>query len=261
MEDSIRLYPTLVDESTLPLGITKLGGTPDLQPGTRWPSWESGPMSFIAQILLPEVTPFDGLGRLPQRGILYFFYDSEQMASGLDPGDGDGCRVFYFDDPAPALVRTSFPPDLPPASRYSACRLRPAREATLPAADFLIEGLGLTAAEKKSYSMLLREVEVPSGSQTAHRLLGHPDQIQGDIQRECQLAANGINVGSPQGYRDPRVPSLLQGMKDWKLLLQVDSEDAARMMWGDVGRVYFCIRSEHLAQSKFDRVWPVLQCT
>jgi uncharacterized protein YwqG len=261
IEDSIRLYPTPIDEATFPLGITKLGGMPDLPQGAPWPAWESGSMSFIAQVQLSEVTPFDSLRRLPPRGMLYFFYDSEQMASGLDPGDGDGCKVLYFDDPGPQLVRTPFPPELAMGSRFSACHLRPSQEVTLAAADFLIEGLKLTPAEDKSYLKLLREVEVPSGPQTAHRLLGHPDQIQGDIQRECQLAANGINAGGPQGFRDPRVPALLPGMKDWRLLFQVDSEDKAGMMWGDVGRVYFCIRSKDLARIDFRHVWPVLQCT
>lgn len=32
------------------------------------------------------------------------------------------------------------------------------------------------------------------------------------------------------------------------------------MMWGDVGRLYYWIRREDLAQRRFDKVWLVLQC-
>ena len=47
---SIRLYATLVDEATLEVGASKLGGLPDLPPGTNWPECNGLPQSFIAQI-------------------------------------------------------------------------------------------------------------------------------------------------------------------------------------------------------------------
>jgi uncharacterized protein YwqG len=53
---------------------------------------------------------------------------------------------------------------------------------------------------------------------------------------------------------------LKAGSMDWHLLLQVDSEQAAGMMWGDVGRLYYWIRSKDLKAGNFDNVWLVLQC-
>ena len=50
------------------------------------------------------------------------------------------------------------------------------------------------------------------------------------------------------------------GARDLRLLLQVDSMDAPRMMWGDVGMLYFLIRGEDLAARNFDAVWLTLQC-
>jgi uncharacterized protein YwqG len=263
IENSIRLYPAHVDEAQIPLGSSKIGGRPDLPRSLSWPSWESGPMSFIAQVRLPEVKPYDVEGVLPTRGLLYFFYDCEQTAWGYLPKHGDGCKVFYFDGPDTHLVRTAFPSELPKGSRFSSCALRPSSEATLApvdSVDFLTEDLDLTPEERESYYDLLGEVEVSSGPETAHRLLGHPDQIQNDMQGKCQLASNGIDVGGPEGYRDPRVPSLRLGAKDWRLLFQVDSEKDAQMMWGDCGRVYFWIKSKDLERHDFKRVWPVLQC-
>ncbi|MCR8632194.1 YwqG family protein [Paenibacillus radicis (ex Xue et al. 2023)] len=35
---------------------------------------------------------------------------------------------------------------------------------------------------------------------------------------------------------------LEKGVSDWKLLLQIDSEEEIGMMWGDAGRIYFWIR-------------------
>jgi len=50
---SIRLYTTRVDESTLHLGASKLGGLPDLPAGTSWPAKADGhnpaPASGLAE--------------------------------------------------------------------------------------------------------------------------------------------------------------------------------------------------------------------
>jgi uncharacterized protein YwqG len=97
-----------------------------------------------------------------------------------------------------------------------------------------------------------------------HRLLGHPDPVQGDMQRECQLASNGINCGGREHLSDPRTPSLHEGAGDWRLLLQIDSIDSTEsdtgMMWGDLGRLYYWIREEDLRVRAWDLAWLVLQC-
>lgn len=94
---------------------------------------------------------------------------------------------------------------------------------------------------------------------SVHRLLGHPDQIQGDMMLECQLASNGINVGGRR-VRDETERALEVGARDWRLLLQIDSDDRSGMMWGDVGRLYYWIRANDLREGRWDRVWMVLQC-
>ncbi len=52
---SIRLLTTPVDESTLAIGISKIGGVPDLPSGLPWPECNGLPQSFIAQIRLADV--------------------------------------------------------------------------------------------------------------------------------------------------------------------------------------------------------------
>ena len=47
----------------------------------------------------------------------------------------------------------------------------------------------------------------------------------------------------------------------WQLVLQVDSDLAAGMQWGDVGRLNVCIRKLDLAERRFNRCWTVLQCS
>ena len=93
-----------------------------------------------------------------------------------------------------------------------------------------------------------------------HHLLGHSANVQGDMQLEAQLVMNGLYCGNSSGYEDPRAGELESGADDWLLLLQLDSDDGAGVMWGDNGRLYFWIRSEDLRQLRFDKVWMTLQC-
>jgi uncharacterized protein YwqG len=64
------------------------------------------------------------------------------------------------------------------------------------------------------------------------------------MQLECQLVTNGLYCGDASGYDDPRRRALETGATDWRLLLQIDSDDVLGSMWGDSGRVYFWIREQ-----------------
>jgi uncharacterized protein YwqG len=49
--------------------------------------------------------------------------------------------------------------------------------------------------------------------------------------------------------------------KEWVLLLQVDSdEEELKVMWGDVGLIYFCIPKDALEQARFEETWLIFQC-
>jgi len=95
-----------------------------------------------------------------------------------------------------------------------------------------------------------------------HQILGYPTPVQNpDMEMECQLASNGVNVGSSEeGYKDPRVPELKAGAGEWKLLLQVDTDKDTGWMWGDVGTLYFWIREADAQRDDFSKVWMIFQC-
>jgi uncharacterized protein YwqG len=80
------------------------------------------------------------------------------------------------------------------------------------------------------------------------------------MQLECQLVTHGLYCGDATGYRDPRAETLRPGAADWRLLLQIDSDEHAGMMWGDVGRIYYWMREEDLAAAAWDTAWLILQC-
>ncbi|HJS85803.1 MAG TPA: YwqG family protein [Acetobacteraceae bacterium] len=243
--ESIRLRTTPIAEGQLPLGATKIGGQPDLAPGVAWPAWQGVPQSFIAQIALPDLAPYAASRVLPTTGLLSFFSDAEQLAAGYDPGDRGGWLVTYTDAAPRALRRTP----RPGGDSFAACAVRFAPEVTLPMLDVLRAEFDLTDGEVEAYWALDRRVYPPDGSgQVIHRLLGHPQPIQDDMRTTLQFAAS---VPGPPAA----------GAADWRLLLQVDSDDAARMMWGDVGRLYYWLPAAALARRDFSAAWLILQCS
>jgi uncharacterized protein YwqG len=112
------------------------------------------------------------------------------------------------------------------------------------------------------YADVLRTWKDPHGLNTGavHRLLGHPDQIQGDMMLECQLASSGIYVGNSKGYQSDAAQRVRTGANEWRLLLQIDSDERSKMMWGDVGRIYYWVRDADLRARSWERVWLCLQC-
>jgi uncharacterized protein YwqG len=260
LQPSIRMTSRASDGEQMPIGVSKIGGLPDLPAGTEWPRWNGVPLAFIAQLNMIDATKYDWTGSLPTTGLLYFFYDARQETWGFDPKDRESWRVLFFDDGRRVLQRAQRPEDLPEHTDFAPCRLEFSAELTLPPWDSgCLEQLKLSDEEIDRYFELLEKVSGEGG--VIHRLLGHPDQIQGEMQLQCQLTFHGLYTGNSTGYEDPRAAELEPGAADWLLLLQIDSDEKnAGMMWGDVGRLYFWIRKDDLEKRAFENVWMVLQC-
>ena len=103
--------------------------------------------------------------------------------------------------------------------------------------------------------------DVVYGATPYHQMGGYPHPVQGDgMELECQLASAGLYLGDPSGYEDVRAKALESGAGDWRLLLQMDSDDNLGVMWGDAGIIYFWIREDDARARRFDQAWLVLQC-
>lgn len=255
-QPSIRLYATPVDENTLGIGVSKIGGSPDLPPGTMWPLKNGQPQSFIAQIRLDEAHAHDSTGVLPQQGMLWFFYDAQQQTYGADPSDAGGWFVLFESTDLSHLQRSPMPSQLPEESRFHACAIRFAEELTLSQQPQLeIAQFDWTAEEQQRYETLLSTFPTPEDHGAIHhRLLGNPNTIQDDMRQECQLASNEVADDS-----DPRANEVAKGAMDWRLLLQVDSDENAGMQWGNTGMLYYWIRKADLAAQNFYTTWLVMQ--
>jgi len=257
----------------LPLGASRFGGLPDLPASVEWPRWdgysqpdlvlESGrrvaqgcrpsALSFLAQLNLSE-TP-NPTRLLPETGWLCFFFDTAQQPWGFDPRHRGSARVIYFDTDPALLQRIDAPAD---AEVIPSTEILSELAATLPRRA---HPLGLKLGEPESDAYYDLAEERLAGKKPHHRLLGWPMQIQGDMDRECQLVTHGIHCGSSEGYRSAEARRLEDGVKDWLMLLQLDTdEEGPGWMWGDAGCLYFWIRKQDLAERRFESSWAILQC-
>ena len=93
-----------------------------------------------------------------------------------------------------------------------------------------------------------------------NKMFGWPNLVQGSIFEEAQYVTGGLDMSGRSELDREKAKSLETGIKDWVLLFQMDSDDNADMMWGDLGTLYFVIKKDDLAARRFDRIWFSSQC-
>lgn len=227
------------------------GGVPQLPVGVAWPEREGRPLTFLASIDLPSIAAVVTLDWLPRSGRLLFFYDIEGQPWGFDPKDRGGSRVLHADDGGGSPTSTS---NVLPRRFMS-----PRRIASYPSYERPeMSALNLTDAQSDA---AIEISDAAYGATPYHQIGGYPHAVQADaMELECQLASAGLYVGDPSGYEDVRAKALESGATDWRLLLQMDSDDDLGVMWGDAGIIYFWIREDDARAGRFDQAWLILQC-
>lgn len=259
LQPAIRLQTFSCNEDELPLGSSRIGGRPDLPDDVMWPIWKDEPLAFLAQINLSDLSKFSFASVLPREGWLYFFYDANQSTWGFDPNDKGSWAVVFIPNSKTQIRRREVPSGIPQNGFYKSCGVKSRAIITpQPWESPAVEKLKLSRTEQDVYMEFLDELR--ENERVSHQLIGHPQPIQGDMQLECQLVVNGLYCGNSTGYSDPRAKELARGAENWGLLFQLDSDDEAGMMWGDVGRLYFWINQENLLHRRFEESWMVLQC-
>jgi len=246
----LRLNPDVSDGV-----ISRLGGEPDVPENFEWPESEGLPLSFIGQIALADLTGTIASEILPRQGLLSFFYEADQQPWGFDPKDGTGFKIFLW-QPSQKLIRKALPGDLEEHCKFEPVAVTFEDELTFPEQD-ASDGIGLNYEEQERYFEFCMEWY---GDTPIHRLLGHPQLVQGDWRLECELASNGVYVGDPSGYDSARGKELASGANAWRLLLQIDTDEQLGMIWGDEGRLYFCVNESSLSAKDFSKTWTILQC-
>src|SRR5580704_2249847 len=258
---AINLRQEVRADDEIGVGRSKIGGRADLQPGVDWPMTDDGfPMSFLAQINLAHAARYDVNKELPPSGLLSFFFDTQRMPWGFDPSDRGKWVVLYQPD-VTHLAHACFPESLPSDCRFGAAAVGFRRLVNLPnARQIEMERFKLSQEQLRTYIWMELDTR-PGLDVESAQLLGNPSIIQCEMQRECQMASNGVYYGDRKTLTDPRVHELEPGAAQWRLLFQLPSQEDHGMYWGGVGYLYFMIRDADLTQWDLRNVWLVLQGT
>lgn len=231
------------------------GGSPGLPPEFKWPEYQGRKLDFLARVSLQEVHNVLPVPWLPDSGALLFFYAIEDGPWGFDPKDRDGSAVFLVPD-LPAPVEQ---PDNGAGSiRHRNVAFR--RIGALPPCERdPVEELGLSDDESEEYFKLQ---DAPFDGLAKHQISGPPTIGQADgMELECALASNGLYLGGPNAYESPRALELAPGAKDWRLLLQIDTDDDLGVQWCDCGLIYFWVKEQDARAGNFSNTWFILQST
>jgi uncharacterized protein YwqG len=254
----VRLFTERTSDRAIKIGASKLGGLPDLPDASEWPHRDGAPLSFLAQINVTALPKFDGLDKLPPDTLLSFFCDTRDLIFGWDSNDKGSWRVIASPiSSAVPLTRRRRPRDLADEGVFTPCVIFTTFEEDLPDPySRIIEMLKLTKDEQDAYFHIFEDHIDPRPD---HKLLGHAKQWQTDMQLDCQLVSNGISVGTPDWHASPRRDALEAGASNWRLLLQVDTDENTGMQWGDLGSLYYWIKRSSLESRSFEDVWLFLQ--
>ncbi|MCI8388854.1 MAG: DUF1963 domain-containing protein [Clostridiales bacterium] len=249
------------------------GGEPELPRGFEFPKFECATyeddevkpryLAFIAQIDCAEASKFDTDGLLPTHGILSFFYEIESMCWGFDPNDADSSRVFYFEN-TDELVTTPLPDGICEYAHFPKLGISFKSELSLPDySDFITKHRDLDCCDVYDERRAELGWDYPDN---IHKLLGWADIIQDNMTLECELVTRGYYLGNPDGWKkvkpEDRKYADEHSIDEWVLLFQLDTveSDGFELMFGDCGRLYYCIRRDDLIAKRFDKCWLISQC-
>jgi hypothetical protein len=295
---SVRI-DTARDPASARVLVSRFGGFAALPPSLPWPEWNSGPLHerwiaysveaskqrgvsqrfwneqiaryeglvrdnpkpihFVAMIRLAEAAPHASLVGLPSDGTLLFFYDVERSQGSFWPEARGAWRVIYAPEDTDLRLVEKPPAHIP---EFVPSRLSFTLQYSLPEDLRSVTGDDdLCVYGNPDYEAVHATLLGGAARAVIHQLGGAPQEVQHDLFRTCQLASSGVDCGRPEDNANPRVKQLESGAADWRLILQIDSDDEGPgWMWGDSGRLYFCLREDDLTHRRFDRAWCVEQC-
>lgn len=220
-----------------------IGGVPYWPLGMPYPKDEAGNyLTLLIQINWSEVPPF---APFPEHGILQIFVNDDGYygMNPDDPFDQRNFRVVYHPEITPdqdqLLIDFSFLDDQP----------------TGP----------LESRFKYGLHFSLEEELIPHEDHRFDQLVGL-DFFKQFGEREWEVAREYRQVASGMGHKIGGYPFFTQQdprpeKSPLELLIQVDTDDEVRIMWGDVGVANFFIHPDDLMNLNFSRVYYHWDCT
>jgi uncharacterized protein YwqG len=243
LRPAIRLAPAASEDVV----VARLGGVPRVPVDFVWPVWDGhGPLSFIGEVDLEAI---DRLGLdldvpLPSEGRLLAFYfdgsfdDFNGIVGTWDEDSLAGARLLHVADDTSECLEHPTPVGVP---EFRSHDLTGRQVTTFPNWEHPVlrrafGGHGQDHQEWMSHPVnaepFADALWALHDNGPRHQIGGWADPVQGPVEYEVAQAA----LDGSFDYGD--AAHTAEALR-WSLLLQVDSDDASEMMWGDVGMLYW----------------------
>jgi uncharacterized protein YwqG len=229
-----------------------LAGLPELPAGIAWPTRGGNPLFLLASIDLAELQACVPMDWLPKDGRLLFFIDDE-----LEDDDPESWSVMHVPSAQPGTASSAAEIAFAHAAEKVPVKLT--RILSVPSWER--EEIKCLKMDDVTSEELIELSEKAYGDLPRHKLGGFPDPIQGDeMEALCEgrrRRSDGLLVTHEEEMREEFIE---MAQREWRLLAQFDSDDAADFTWGDAGILYFFVREEDSRRGDFSNVGFCWQC-
>ena len=192
---------------------SQFGGEPYFEIDESWPQSKAGVnLSFVFQIYNSE--GFD----IPKKiKLIQFFYDFEEMPWC---SDDDGWLMKIYEELNPErVIRIEKPKE---QEKINYCEIKFKKVKSLP------DWEGLDLHNKVAFEYICK-LETQEPFETYDEIV---KELTGQEDYQSQIG------GYPRWVQGESTPEN-ENQENLNLLLQIDTEDEAGLMWGDVGLIYF----------------------
>lgn len=256
------------DDIFIEIGCSKIGGCPDLPENIEWPKFYDHTQSFIAQINLKDLKKYDVENLLPDKGILYFFYDLFSYTKEKDETGKAGTVIFNTTESN--LTRKNPPEEIllehekdykPELIFKSAIINKFSSGLTIPFVDHIVmeelEEKDIISQDELYENYLEGIFDEENSKPLVARMLGNSENKQNEMETTCfYLTKNGKIWWQLDDQEKKQEKEYLNG---WILLFQIWYIKELKLNIHDGGAIYYWIHKDDLKEKRFDKVLAIMQ--
>lgn len=247
----------------LAVGISKIGGHPDLPTGFQWPRFHEKPLAFIAQYNCSELKKYDQENLFPSKGMLYLFFCLPDSWCDELLTETGSFKIIYHPSHR-KLVKTDFPDDYIPHQILAPATVDFFEYYTPPDEESLqLQTLYRNPFFEDFYGEIVDSINEITGQSDdiLHQMGGEDRSIDKSVmlhfaEKEwLEIKKAGVSL------HQSRLETINRLRKQYQLLLQLDCYDANTDLRRFNGHsvIYFGIKTADLRKKQFEDVKMVWQ--
>ena len=262
IKPTIGIRTKSLNDNQIGIGVSKIGGKPDLPTDFKWPKFKNEYLTFCAQYNLSELSKFDLEHDLPKNGILYAFVYIDKDWPGFLNKESS-FKLIYVED-TQDIERLDFPKEYFSEGKFKSAKIEYFEYFTLPDnTNYRIKKYsGKYDDFDHFYESTIEFIDSLTSQETDnyHQILGEDRSVQSSV--VFDFAAKKLQIKTIEDYQTQK-SQIDKVSKDYKILLQLDCDDGNSDLskFGESMVIYFGIEPENLKKKDFEKAVMAFQGT